>query len=64
VAAYLFGSAVRGGLEPRSDIDVFAVSRRPTSSGDERRLVDRLLAPSRMPRPLDLTVVVQSDVRP
>ena len=65
LGAYLFGSAVVGGLQPRSDLDVFVVSARPTKSDEKRRLVDRLLPVSGDgPRPVELTVVVQSDVKP
>jgi predicted nucleotidyltransferase len=68
--AYLFGSAVLGGLRPESDIDVLAVSTRATTPDEKRRLVDRLLSISgrRTPdgrwRRLELTVVVSSEVRP
>ena len=61
---YLFGSAVLGGLTPTSDLDLLAVSRRPTTPGERHELVERLLALSMKPRFLELTVVVQSDVRP
>lgn len=64
VGAYLFGSAVFGGLRPPSDVDVLAVSERPTTRGEKRRLIERLLEVSRRPRPLELTIVVRSDVRP
>jgi streptomycin 3"-adenylyltransferase len=70
VGAYLFGSALVGGLRPRSDLDVLAVSRRRTTREEKRRLVDRLLAISgrRAPegrwRRVELTVVVQADIRP
>ena len=65
VAAYLFGSATLGGLRPHSDLDVLAVSARPTTRGEKRRLADRFLAVSGGgPRPLELTLVVQSEVRP
>lgn len=70
VGAYLHGSAVLGGLRPSSDVDVFAVSRRRTTAGERRVLVDGLLEISgararRGPaRPVELTIVVQSDVRP
>jgi streptomycin 3"-adenylyltransferase len=67
--AYLHGSAVLGGLRPRSDIDVLAVLCRRTTTGERRRLVDRLLGisgsgASEHARPVELTIVVQSDVRP
>jgi len=64
VGLYLFGSAVLGGLKPTSDLDLLAVSRRPTTTEERRRLAERLLALSKRPRHLELTVVVQSDVRP
>jgi predicted nucleotidyltransferase len=69
VGAYLFGSAILGGLRPRSDIDVLALSRRPTTRAEKRRLVDRLLAISRRhgpgpPWPIELTIVAEPQVRP
>jgi predicted nucleotidyltransferase len=70
VGAYLFGSAVLGGVRPESDLDVLAVSARPTTREEKGRLVERLLSISgrRTPegrwRRLELTVVVASDVRP
>lgn len=70
VGAYLHGSAVRGGLRPGSDIDVLVVTRRPTSPAQRRALVEGLMEISgararRGPaRPVELTVVVASDVRP
>jgi predicted nucleotidyltransferase len=64
VALYLFGSAVLGGLTPTSDLDLLAVTRRPTTNEERRRLVDGLLALSKRPRFLEPTVVVQSSVRP
>ena len=70
VGAYLFGSAVLGGLRPESDLDVLAVSRRPTTEGEKGRLVERLLAESGertlrgRRRRLELTIVVESEVRP
>jgi predicted nucleotidyltransferase len=70
IGAYLHGSAALGGLRAASDIDVFAVLARHTTSAERRKLVDRLLEISgararRGPaRPVELTMVVQSDVRP
>ena len=69
VGAYLHGSATLGGLRPRSDVDVLAVTRRPATREQKRRLVDGLLpisgrsAPG-SPSPIELTLVVQADVRP
>jgi predicted nucleotidyltransferase len=70
IGAYLHGSAVLGGLRPTSDIDVLAVIDRPTSEQERRAIVDRLLDVSgrrarRGPgRPIELTILVQSAVRP
>lgn len=65
IGAYSHGSAVLGGLRPHSDVDVFVVSQRPLSGEERRQLVERLLAVSGRPaRPVELTIVVQSEVRP
>jgi predicted nucleotidyltransferase len=70
VGAYLLGSAVEGGLRLRSDLDVLVVSERALSPEEKRKLVDRILpiswrqTPSGILRGIELTVVVQSDVRP
>jgi predicted nucleotidyltransferase len=70
IGAYLHGSAVLGELRPRSDTDVLVVSKRRTTPGERRMLVDRLLAisgggtRSGAARPVELTIVVQTDVRP
>lgn len=70
VGAYLLGSAVTGGLRPRSDLDVLVVSERPLSEAEKRELVGRILpiswreTPQGMLRGIELTVVVQSSVRP
>jgi predicted nucleotidyltransferase len=69
VGAYLHGSPVLGGLRARSDIDILVVSRRPTTRDEKRRLVNRLLIvssvdPAGLRRPVELTVVVQSRLRP
>lgn len=67
---YLHGSAVFGGLRPRSDLDLLAVVARPTTATERRRLVKRLLRssgrgdPTGGSRSIELTVVVQADVRP
>jgi predicted nucleotidyltransferase len=65
VGAYLFGSAVLGGLRRSSDLDVLVVAKRPTTREERQRLVDRLLVISgRVGRRVELTIVVESDVRP
>jgi len=70
LGVYLYGSAMTGGLHPRSDIDLLAVARRPTRSPEARTLIEGLMAISGRraisgpARSLEVTVVVQSDVRP
>ncbi len=70
VGAYLYGSAVTGGLRPDSDIDLFVVASRRLTVDEKRRLIEgltplswRRLRPSTW-RPLELTLVVQTEVRP
>ena len=70
VGAYLFGSAVLGGLRPQSDLDVLVVSRVQTTREQKQRLVRRLLAISGRStargrwRRVELTIVVESEIRP
>jgi predicted nucleotidyltransferase len=64
IGAYLHGSAVLGGLRPRSDIDLLVVTARRTTQGEKRSLVRFLLGLSRSPRPIELDVVVASEIRP
>jgi streptomycin 3"-adenylyltransferase len=70
VGAYLHGSAVLGGLRSTSDIDVLVVINRVTGLEERRAIVDRLLGISgrrayRGPgRPVELTIVVASEIRP
>jgi predicted nucleotidyltransferase len=68
--AYLFGSAVPGGLRPESDLDVLVVSRRPTTLDEKKRLVERLLPISGRPAPeghwrrVEVTIVAEPEIRP
>jgi Nucleotidyltransferase domain. len=64
IGVYLFGSAVLGGLRPHSDIDVMVVSERPTTRPEKQRLITRLMDLSGKPRHLELTIVLQSEIRP
>jgi predicted nucleotidyltransferase len=70
VGAYLHGSGVLGGFRPESDIDVLAVSTRRTLVDEKGRLIDLLLAlsggrgSSAPGRPIELDVVVASEIRP
>jgi len=70
VGAYLFGSAVQGGLRPESDLDILVVSKRPTTLSDRESLARGLMAmsgkrtPEGMWRRVEVTVVVQSAITP
>lgn len=70
IGAYLQGSAVLGGLRAQSDIDVLAVAGRRMTSHEKRRMVAHLLEvsgihPAVAPRrPVELTIVVESEIRP
>lgn len=67
IGIYLHGSAVLGGLKPASDVDVLVVSRRPMDDRQRQALLGGLLSvsgPGDGARPVELTVVVQSEVRP
>jgi streptomycin 3"-adenylyltransferase len=70
LGVYLHGSAAFGALQPTSDIDLLAVTRRPTTPAEQRQLIERLLPmsgrgdPTGRSRHLELTSVVQGDVRP
>lgn len=64
---YLHGSSVLGGLKPASDVDVLVVARHSLGDHERRALVDGLLpisGPRVGARSVELTVVVQSEVRP
>jgi predicted nucleotidyltransferase len=70
IGAYMHGSAVLGGLQAHSDIDVLALSARRMTRYEKERLVTHLLSVSGRhpaaapPRPVELTVVVSSEIRP
>ena len=70
LGAYLHGSAVVGGLRPTSDLDILVVLERPITGRERRALVEGLLQVSgararRGPaRPVELSIVLKSDVRP
>ncbi|MGX1541431.1 aminoglycoside adenylyltransferase family protein [Streptomyces adustus] len=67
IGTYLHGSSVLGGLRPASDVDLLVVSRRRMDEQDRRTLLGGLLQISgsrNRARPVELTVVVQSEVRP
>jgi predicted nucleotidyltransferase len=70
IGAYLHGSAVLGGMRPRSDLDLLAVTARRMTRDQKVRLVADLFAlsgPYRIPGPpraIELTAVVASEIRP
>ncbi len=69
IGAYLHGSTAADRLRPTSDLDVLVVAHRLPATRQRRRLVEGLLGlsggwPPNPRRPIELTVVVASDVRP
>lgn len=70
LGGYLYGSAVSGGLRARSDLDVLVVSARATTAAEKRTLIESLMpisgshAVARPARSLEVSIVVQSDLRP
>jgi len=69
-ALHLFGSALDGGLQPRSDIDLLATVAAPLSEAERRALMSGLLQVSAPPgaagplRPLEVTLLVRAHVVP
>ncbi|WP_342375277.1 aminoglycoside adenylyltransferase family protein [Myxococcus stipitatus] len=70
VGLYLYGSALNGGLRPKSDVDLMVALARPLSTARREALVEHLLAISVDPRlgtpgrPLEVTGVVLEEVQP
>jgi predicted nucleotidyltransferase len=70
LTAYLHGSAVLGGMQPTSDVDVLAVIDRHSTEDERRALIQGLMAISGSPdpssefRPVELTVVTLSEIVP
>jgi predicted nucleotidyltransferase len=70
LGAYEHGSAVLGGAQPTSDIDILVVTGRPATLVEKRQVVDGLMmisAPFPSPGPercIEVTVVAQVQVRP
>jgi predicted nucleotidyltransferase len=70
LGAYEHGSAVLGGVQPTSDIDILVVTGRLATLVEKRQLVDGLLAisapfpPPGLERCVEVTVVAQGQVRP
>lgn len=61
LGVYLFGSAVHGGLRPRSDLDVFAVLARRTTEDEKQRLFEGLRA--LRGRPVEVTLVARHEIQ-
>ncbi|MCR4329181.1 MAG: aminoglycoside adenylyltransferase family protein [Candidatus Roizmanbacteria bacterium] len=67
---YLYGSLLFGGLQKYSDIDLFAISKREATRSEKAQLEKTLLnisgiyAVSKDQKPIELTVVVRSDIYP
>jgi predicted nucleotidyltransferase len=70
LGAYQHGSAVLGGVQPTSDIDILVITARPATLVEKRLLVQGLMPisapfpPSGPERCVELTVVAQAQVRP
>ena len=70
LGAYLHGSTALDQLKPHSDIDILVLSRRPTIATEKRAFIEGLLRisgrgdPSGESRPIELTIVVESAIRP
>ena len=70
LGAYLYGSAVAGGLRHRSDLELLVLSARPTTLDEKARLITGLMrlsgrrAAAGPARSLEVSIVQQSDVRP
>ena len=69
LAVYLYGSATLAGLQKYSDIDLFVVVKKSTTSKQKKALLDGLLPLSGLykkgrARPIELTLVIKSDVNP
>lgn len=69
LGAYLYGSSIVGGLQKFSDIDLFVVSDRPTTSEEKAKLATEMLSISGVylkstKRPIEMIIVVKSEVNP
>ena len=74
VAVYLYGSAMLGGLQPRSDVDLLVLGARCLTAAEKRTVADRLLEISLDPPPgwaqqvggrmLEVTVVSRTEIDP
>lgn len=69
LGVYLYGSALVGGLQRYSDIDLFVVANRVTTVEEKKQLIANLLLTSGLymkdsKLPLEITIVVKAAVNP
>gem|GEM_PF-177938 len=69
LGVYLYGSALLGGLQKYSDIDLFVVSDRSTTDKEKISLVTQLLKISGVymkstKRPIEITIVNKAEINP
>lgn len=69
LGVYLYGSSVVGGLQKYSDIDLFVVTNRATTSEEKRQLIASLLQISGLymkssKRPIEMTLVDKAMINP
>jgi predicted nucleotidyltransferase len=69
LAVYLYGSAIVEGLQRHSDIDLFVIVKRPTTSEEKSIIIKNLLQISGIyqktsKKPIEMTIVVKSEVNP
>jgi streptomycin 3"-adenylyltransferase len=70
LGAYLYGSAVTGGLRPDSDLDILAISKRSLAGEQKAAIIGRLLpisgsrAVGGPARSIELTILVQRAIAP
>jgi predicted nucleotidyltransferase len=70
LGAYEHGSAVLGGVQPTSDLDILVITGRLATLAEKRQLVKGLMAisapfpPPGLERCVEVTVVAQAQVRP
>ena len=69
LGVYLYGSAIIGGLQKYSDLDLLVVTENATTPEEKKQLSKYLLQISGLymqsgPLPIELTIVVKSDVNP
>jgi streptomycin 3"-adenylyltransferase len=65
VGVYLHGSLAMGCFNPNlSDVDLLVVTREPVIVDAQKGLVEELLALSKAPTPLEISLLAQSDLQP